>query len=424
MTQEIIQPPSKRPTATGAAAAPRRSLAFRCCAGLAVASLALGALELAVRLLIPDPGGRRFQQINQIVLFLGTHESDLMLETDPQRFWKLKPGVRIEDSGNEFWKGRVSNSLGFRNPEFDVVRAKGSLRIVCFGDSSTFGIGNRMTETWPAQLEARLRARLRAQLRATPHTKWQTAEWQTGYSKIEVINAGVPGYSSWQGLQHMQQELRRLQPDIVLASYANNDFWHWDDTTDKSHAQQFQHSSLRNVLMHSRIACLFDSLLSSLRQPDRDALQAPSPNKRWAQTATVNYVSPIPQWTRRVPLDDFRDNIHRMADLCDSHNAACILVKWPDQPLAAGQASPREEYHRILEQIAAERRLEVADVVAAFQRHPWSVDTYIPNDIVHVNKAGNALAAQSALEAVSQVLGTPLSPDVAPHGPAHPVPTN
>ena len=414
MTHQMTQPPSKRLTGNRTSAAPRRSPAFRFFAGLVVASLVLGALELSVRLLIPDPGGRRFQQINQIVLFLGTHESDLMLETDSQRFWKLKPSVRIEDSGNEFWKGRVSNSLGFRNPEFDVVRAEGSLRIVCFGDSSTFGIGNRMAETWPAQLEAQLRAQLRAQQRA--------ADWLTGYSQIEVINAGVPGYSSWQGLQHMQQELSRLQPDIVLASYANNDFWHWDDTTDKSHAQQFQQSSLRNVLMHSRIACLFDDLLSGLRQPDADALQAPSPNKRWAQTATVNYVSPIPQWTRRVPLDDFRVNICQMADLCAEHQAACILVKWPDQPMAGGQGSPREEYHTILGQIARERRLAVADVVAAFQRHPWSVDTYIPNDIVHVNKSGNALAAQSAFEAVRQVLGH--SPSADAPGDIGPVPTN
>ncbi|MCR9198202.1 MAG: GDSL-type esterase/lipase family protein [Planctomycetaceae bacterium] len=386
----------------------RRSRAFRCGAGLIVAAAVLVSLELSVRALTADPGSRRFQQINQIVLFLGTHESDLMLDADPERFWKLKPGVRIEDSRNDFWKGRVSNSLGFRNPEFEIARKEGSLRIVCFGDSSTFGIGNRMAETWPAQLETQLRS----------------TDCSADFSQIEVINAGVPGYSSWQGLQHMRQEIGRLQPDIVLASYANNDFWHWDDATDRAHAERFRQSTLRSVLLRSRVACLFDDLLSQLRQPGAEALQSPSPNKRWAQTATVNYVSPIPQWTRRVPLDDFRNNLSAMADLCGEHQAACIFVKWPDQPLASGQGSPREEYHEVLGQIAAERRLAVADVVASFQRHPWSVDTYIPNDIVHVDRAGNALAAQAALAAVRQVLGTPGSTDIGSPGPIASVPTN
>lgn len=376
----------------------KRSRLFRCCAGLIVASLVLGAVELTVRLLIPDPGGRRFQQINQIVLFLGTHESDLMLETDPERFWKLKADVRIEDSANSFWQGRVSNSLGFRNREFDLPRTAGSLRVVCFGDSSTFGIGSRMADTWPAQLEALLKS----------------ASWSTAYSQIEVINAGVPGYSSWQGLQHMQQELDRLQPDIVLASYANNDFWHWDNTTDRDHAEQFSRSTVRRVLLQSRVACLLDDLLTRLRKPSRDMLQAPSPNKRWAQTATVNYVSPVPQWTRRVPLDDFRANICEMVKLCEAHGAFCIPVKWPDQPLAAGQGSPREEYHNVLVQVAAEHELALADVVTVFQHHRWAVETYIPNDIVHVDRRGNALAARAAFAAVCEVLAHPSSHAASP----------
>ena len=367
----------------------RRSWRFRLLAGLTVAAMVLCVMELGVRLLVPDGGSRRFRQINQIVLFLGTHESDLMLDADPQRFWKLKPNVRIEDTTNEFWQGRVSNSLGFRNPEFALARQPRSLRVVCFGDSSTFGIGNRMAETWPAQLESQLRQ----------------ASWARDYAAIEVINAGVPGYSSWQGLQHMRQEIGRLQPDIVLASYANNDFWHWDDTTDRNHAGQFEESLLRQLLLHSRLVRLMDTGIARIKTPAASELEAPSPNQTWAAAATVNYVSPVPQWVRRVPLDDFRDNVEHMAALCRQHGAICIPVKWPDQPLAAGQPSPREDYHAILTAVAAEQRLYVADVVAEFQRHqPWSVDTYIPNDIVHVNRAGNALAATAAFHAVCDAL--------------------
>jgi lysophospholipase L1-like esterase len=39
----------------------------------------------------------------------------------------------------------------------------------------------------------------------------------------EVINAGVAGYSSWQGVQRFLQEWETYQPDMVLVSFGWND---------------------------------------------------------------------------------------------------------------------------------------------------------------------------------------------------------
>ena len=81
-----------------------------------------------------------------------------------------------------------------------------------------------------------------------------------------------------------------------------------------------------------------------------------------------------------------------------------ILVKWPDQPQAAGQWSTRIAYQQVLDEIAAERSLQVSDVVKLFQdNRSWSVHTYVPNDIVHVNRAGNALAAIAARDAIQRI---------------------
>ena len=174
------------------------------------------AAELTTRVLVEDlSGDSRFRQINEIVLFLGTNRADLMFEYDPERFWKLRPGVHIDDPENTVWQGVVSNSLGYRSPEFDLLKPPGTIRIVCFGDSSTFGIGAEMEDSWPALLEDQLNDR--------------------GEQRFQVINAGVPGYTSHQGFLHMRQEVDRLQPDIVFASYANNDFWRWGNRTDEQH---------------------------------------------------------------------------------------------------------------------------------------------------------------------------------------------
>ena len=352
-----------------------------------VVCCAFALLEGTARLVTGTANGSRFDQINQIVMFLGTHESDLMLEYDSERFWKLKPSVTINDPDNIFWQGTVSNSLGFRSEEFAPTKKPGTFRIVCFGDSSTFGIGNPIKDTWPSQLQELLNSRF-------PDEQIQ----------FQVINAGVPGYTSFQGLQHMRQELDRLSPDLVMASYANNDFWHWDKQTDRQHAERLAQSSpIHDTLMNSRLVQLMAAGLSSLR--DKKVTQAPGPNQHWAKAASLNYAKPRPDWIRRVPLDSFRANITSMADLCGSRGIAMIPVKWPDQPQAGGRWSPRIEYQEVLDEIATDRQLAVADVVSLFQQNrDWAVRTYIPNDIVHVNRDGNRLAAQAAYSAVSRVL--------------------
>lgn len=384
----------------GTTEAGKRQWTTRRKAGFAVltAVAALLTLEIGLRLLTDAPDAQRFQQINEIVMFLGTQPSDLMLDFDSQRFWKLKPDIAINDPANTFWQGTVSNSQGYRSPEFSLAKPPGALRIVCFGDSSTFGIGSRMEDTWPHQLQL--------MLERANSSRVALSDQPAPRGTVEVINAGVPGYSSYQGLQHMRQEIDRLDPDIVMASYANNDFWHWDDQTDAQHAERLSGSrSIHRLLMNSRIAQLMESGLTLVRGDSSDGPADPAtPNQHWAAAAAWNYGDPRPDWIRRVPLDAFRDNINAMADLCADRRVPLILVKWPDKPQAAGHWSPRMDYQAVLDEIAASRGLGIADVVSEFRANRgWAVGTYIPNDIVHVNSDGNRLAAIAARDAIRQL---------------------
>ena len=105
----------------------------------------------------------------------------------------------------------------------------------------------------------------------------------------------------------MRQNLDDLDPDIVMASYANNDFWHWDDQTDAQHAARLNRDGdLRNMLMHSRIVQLMDDVFSRVQSPPApETVATASPNQHWAEAATVNYFAPNDKWTRRVPLNSF-----------------------------------------------------------------------------------------------------------------------
>lgn len=96
------------------------------------------------------------------------------------------------------------NAMGYRQPPFAVERAPDTYRIVCVGDSFTFGMGVRQEESWPAQLAAAM-------------------EPPPGYARVEVINAGVPGYNLKQDCRHVETKLLAFQPNLILIGLVEND---------------------------------------------------------------------------------------------------------------------------------------------------------------------------------------------------------
>lgn len=92
------------------------------------------------------------------------------------------------------------NSYGFRGEEFSREKPEGVTRIVCIGDSGTFGIwfGERSSRHWdnyPGELRRILR--------------------EEGDDSVEVINAGVVGATSSHSLRQLLTRVLVLQPDIL-----------------------------------------------------------------------------------------------------------------------------------------------------------------------------------------------------------------
>jgi len=97
------------------------------------------------------------------------------------------------------------NSLGYRGPEITIPKPDGVFRIVAMGGSTTYGdqiMDSR--DTYPAQLETILKN-------------------EDGYTQVEVVNAGVPSYTSWEILVNFEFRILDLQPDMVIFYEAIND---------------------------------------------------------------------------------------------------------------------------------------------------------------------------------------------------------
>lgn len=113
---------------------------------------------------------------------------------DQRREWRLQPNLHEQVMSSPSGPMPVStNSMGLRDREVGP-RAPGEVRILCLGDSWTFGHGVREEEAFARQLERLLKD-------AGP---------------VRVLNAGQHGYSVMQAYALFEDLLPVYQPDVVL----------------------------------------------------------------------------------------------------------------------------------------------------------------------------------------------------------------
>jgi len=134
---------------------------------------------------------------------------------DWQYMSSLRPGLheyfKVGDLNPVIWKDKnlgwelSVNAQGFRGQRKIEPKRANIFRIICLGDSITFGLDVDDHLTYPSQLEQLLN------------------EAVNNRHQIDVINAGVPGYSSRQGLIRLSRDLIHYQPDLVILEFGFND---------------------------------------------------------------------------------------------------------------------------------------------------------------------------------------------------------
>jgi lysophospholipase L1-like esterase len=98
------------------------------------------------------------------------------------------------------------NSLGFRGAEFSIDKGD-AYRVVCLGESTTFGWTLQAGDKpWPELLERFIRERLKTR------------------RPVQVINAGVPGYTINDNLYRLTNAMLALKPDLIVSYHGANGF--------------------------------------------------------------------------------------------------------------------------------------------------------------------------------------------------------
>src|SRR3989344_4963490 len=121
--------------------------------------------------------------------------------------WQLKPNASALHYAvtDEFIVNTTINSLGYRDSEFKIRKAKNIERIIFLGDSYVFGFGVELNEIFHQIIESRL---------------------GKSNKSYEIINAGYKGqFSEDTQYLYLKNEGLKLNPDvIVLGITLSNDF--------------------------------------------------------------------------------------------------------------------------------------------------------------------------------------------------------
>jgi lysophospholipase L1-like esterase len=302
----------------------------------------------------------------------------LFTNISPKNFaWTSHPYLTYYPTPH-YQKGLTShNSLGYRSDEFSLEKPSGVFRIVALGGSSTYDVRIEDNEkTFTAQLEKELKEKY-------------------GYAGVQVINAGVPGYNSWEMLINLEFRVIELKPDLVIIYEGTNDV----------HARIVQPSAYRGD-----------------NSGRRQAWQAP-PVALWEQSALLRIVSRGLNFTRQVSIDDFvssptywswpyedrlnqddidpveilkqnpptffRRNLEDMAAIAKAHGVEILFSTWASSPNLEDYASKPyyqngfQENNDVVVEVANGQHVPLFDFASVMPQDPkyWA-------DGRHVNETG------------------------------------
>ena len=254
---------------------------------------------------------------------------------------RFAPWLPAEFRHNPVW--RISlNADGFRSAPLAAPKRPGVFRVACIGDSWTFGMNVNQDQTYPA--------RLASLLEGTPG------------SNVEVMNFGVLGYSSFQGLELLKRRVLDLHPDVLIIGFGMNDsdVGGYRDKDVVKPGEVRWRDRVQAVTSHSESLALLKYSAQLLRfrpHPIGDFLKADAKADAGRNNDTVNYDDMEP-WTRVSPRDYDR-NLREMVRLGREQGARAVLLDnelWSESP-----------YRPVLRAISRDEHVPLVDSLRIIQ---------------------------------------------------------
>ncbi len=356
--------------------------------------LILVAIEVIARLTMPH--------ISSLDLFVTTTQQkaqvadpkqSAIFEGDPLLLWRLKPNL-----DQVYWDFTVvtTNAAHLRSLKTtDSITRKrpGALRIVCLGDSVTFGY--RVPPVWPEQPTVYDKTWLPYPMLLQDALRSANPERQ-----LDVITMAVPGYTSHQGLTWLRRDIDWLEPDLLIVSFG------WNDTSvsDVPDREAIKTNRLavvvRWLIDHSQAFAHATHWLR-IREARKQTNQLPAPRRPGA----------------RVSKEEYLNNMVAIEELAKQHGAHVIMIGAPFRDTSPGtpEGDSMLQYRRALSETMNGRNvpyLEIRELTEA--AYPANEGWF--GERIHPNHMGHRLMASELLKQITakRLLNDLKIPDLVP----------
>ncbi|MDP8257561.1 MAG: SGNH/GDSL hydrolase family protein [Candidatus Alcyoniella australis] len=323
-----------------------------------------------------------------VLLALGAAEVVLRLVerfgSGPEQFYSDIYDVEYvmsQDARNPYGEQHdPMNAWGLRGPDFPRAKPQGELRLVCLGDSTTYGFTS-LEDSFPGILQRLL-------------------DQRDGPGRWRVINAGIPGTGFFQQLLFFNKTLLPASPDWVVV-FSGPNYWPAVKTYRDRMESRIYRSTRPLQLVLRRLA-----LYRGLRRLIKGGV---SPEILDDSQIEDN---PELQYDSAEYKADYRRDLEAFGRLAIEHGFRPIFMRIPDehnipQVLEQGVEPGDEWFEQACDKVHSET---VTKRFALEQGHPW-LDMYadfierrdapgLYADDTHPDALGNEMIARRLLELI------------------------
>ncbi len=240
---------------------------------------------------------------------LGFGQCGLVSSAQPHHYLNARgtPGW-VSDSGKN-----SHNAQGFRGPEIELPKPEGVYRVVTIGGSTTY---SSAVGSWKDDFARQLQREFN----------------QRGHSNVEVINAGYPGWNSWESLINLQINILDIQPDAIIIYHGTNDVHTRLVSVD---AYKSDNSGRRRAWSEPDYPFVYRSKLVRLLTGINPLgglgayLSAPTAHVGLKETGFVETLGGTPQeiLEQNKPIY-FERNLRSMVAIAQAHDIDVLLSTW------------------------------------------------------------------------------------------------
>jgi hypothetical protein len=264
------------------------------------------------------------------------------------------------------------NALGYRDLDRAQPKPAGVRRLLCLGDSFTWGVGVLFDDAWPQRVERTL-SRTRGE-------RW------------EAVNLAEPGMNAVEEASRLESEGFAYDPDLVVVGYVLN------DSEDENAAEARRAADWAEE--RKRTPGRFEALLerSALVRLVRTRISATIENRRRITDYRSMYEDGYKGWS------EARGALSQMGGMCRAHGVPLLVVIFPlfANPLDARY--PFTEIHAKVAAASEQAGARVLDLLPRYRGLDWRLLVVDGAADEHPNELAQRIAAQAIVRVVDELV--------------------